>query len=196
VNGSGPKIVFLLCMLLCAAPGFGQSGPVRGGSEIQVWTAGGHSVPSGTGRTGVFDAGLRYGWVLTSTHGPGFLKGSFEYAVDAVPLVLIFQPANTAYGVGINPVNLKWNFVRRGHVVPYFELGGGVVFTNHDVPPGTSSTNFTPTAAIGFHFLGRKFTPSIEARYLHISDAGLSGFNPGINSVQVRVGLGVFRHGH
>jgi hypothetical protein len=91
-------------------------------------------------------------------------------------------------------LGLKWNFAQRGRLVPYFELGGGVLFTNHEVPPGTSSTNFTPGAAFGVHFLTDRLTWSADVRYLHISNAGLSGFNPGINSVQVRLGIGAFRH--
>ena len=47
-------------------------------------------------------------------HGPGFLKGRFEYAVDAVPVFLVFQPANTSYGAGFNPIDLKWDFVPCG----------------------------------------------------------------------------------
>jgi hypothetical protein len=163
---------------------------------MQVWTAGGYSVPGGTSNTGVFNAGLRYGWNLTAPHGPGFLRGSFEYAVDTEPLFMIFEPANTSYGFAISPLGLKWNFVRRGRIVPYFELGGGVLFTVNDVPAGTSNVNFTPTTAFGFHHLGNKWTWSMDVRYLHISNAGLSRFNPGINSVQVRLGLGVFRHPH
>ena len=44
-------------------------------------------------------------------HLPGFLRGRFEYAVDAVPVFFVFQPANTAFGVGFDPLGLKWNFV-------------------------------------------------------------------------------------
>jgi hypothetical protein len=190
------RITFLGLLLFCAYAAFGQNGPERGGSEIQVWAGGGHSVAGGTSNIGVFDAGLRYGWILTAPHGPGFLKGSFEYVVDAVPIFLVFQPANTSYGFGINPLGLKWDFVRRGRISPYFELGGGTLFTTHEVPTGTSSVNFTPSAALGFHYLGSRMTWSVDARYLHISDAGLSGLNPGINSIQVRLGIGVFRHKH
>ena len=35
---------------------------------------------------------------------------------------------------------------------------------------------------------------SLELRWLHISDAGLTAENPGINTIQVRAGLGWFRH--
>jgi hypothetical protein len=135
---------------------------------------------------------LRYGWILTRPHGPGFLKGRFEYALDAVPAFLVFQPANTAYGAGFNPLNLKWNFATRGRVVPYLELSGGALFTNHDVPTRTNTVNFTSSAALGAHFLGNSRNWSVEARYLHISNAGLGDFNPGINTVQVRLGIGKF----
>ena len=175
------------------AHGVAQSGPEQGGTELQIWTSGGHSVPGGRGNTGIWNAGLRYGWILTGAHLPGLLRGRFEYAVDAVPAYLIFQPHNTAYGVGLNPLNLKWNFVSRGRVVPYLELSGGTLFTTQEVPPGTSKVNFTPAAAFGAHFLGKKYAWSVEARYLHISNAGLTVPNPGINTLEVRLGIGEFR---
>ena len=150
----GPGIGGLVTiLLLCAAGASAQVGPQQGGSEIQVWTAGGHSVSGGRGSTGIFDVGLRYGWVLLDSHGPSFLRGRFEYAIDAVPMYLIFQPRNTAYGIGVNPLNLKWNFRAAWPVVPYAELSGGLLFTNHDVPPHFKH-NFTPSAALGFHYLG------------------------------------------
>lgn len=182
----------LVGLLLCSYMAFAQEAPEKGGHEVQVWVGGGHSVSGGTKNTGVFNAGLRYGWVLTAPHGPGFLKGNFEYAVDAVPLFLVFQPANTAYGFGINPLGLKWNFVAQGRVVPYFELGGGTLFTTHDVPSGTSQVNFTTSAALGFHHIGPKITWSLDARYMHISNAGLATPNPGVNTFQVRLGFGKF----
>jgi hypothetical protein len=184
---------FAALFLMCVASALAQVGPQEGGSEIQVWTAGGHSVSGGRGNTGIFNAGLRYGWVLLDSHGPSFLRGRFEYAIDAVPMYLIFQPRNTAYGIGVNPLNLKWNFERHAHVVPYAELSGGLLFTTHDVPAGTSSVNFTPSAAFGFHYLGDRVAWTLEGRYLHISDAGLSRLNPGLNTFEVRIGVGKFR---
>jgi hypothetical protein len=172
----------------------GQGSPQAGGNEVQVWAGGGHSVSGGTTNTGVFNLGLRYGWVLSGPHGPGPLRGSFEYAVDAVPVFLVFQPANTAYGLGLNPLGLKWNFVPHGAIVPFAELGGGVLFTTHDVPPRTSGVNFTPGAALGMHIVRGGHNLSLELRYMHISNAGLASPNPGINTVQVRIGVGRFRH--
>jgi len=184
------RVCFGLAMfasVLCA-----QEGPEKGGTEIQMWTSGGHSVPGGRGDTGIWNAGLRYGWVLTGSHLPGLLKGRFEYAVDAVPAYLIFQPSGTVYGVGLNPLNLKWNFVRHGNLSPYLELSGGTLFTTSKVPSGTSAVNFTSGAALGTHFLGNNAW-ALEARYLHISNAGLGDLNPGVNVFELRLGLGRFR---
>ena len=181
-----------IMLLLCSALTWGQSRIEDGGHEVQVWTGGGYSVPGGTSHTGVWNAGLRYGWILTRPHGPGFLNGRFEYALDAVPAFVVFQPANTAFGAGFNPLNLKWNFATRGHIVPYLELSGGALFTNHDVPTGTNSVNFTSSAALGAHILRNSLNWSVEARYMHISNAGLADRNSGVNTVQVRLGIGKF----
>jgi hypothetical protein len=185
--------ILLVCTpLICTRSTWAQARVEDGGHEIQLWTGGGYAVPGGTSDIGVWNAGLRYGWILTRPHGPGFLEGRFEYAVDAVPAFLVFQPANTAYGVGFNPFNLKWNFATRGRVVPYFELSGGTLFTTKDVPTGTDRVNFTSSAAVGAHFLGESRNWSVEVRYMHISNAGLGDLNPGINTVQVRLGIGKF----
>jgi hypothetical protein len=180
--------LFLIASSLC----FTQTGPEQNGHEVQIWAGGGHSVSGGRGNTGAFNAGLRFGWILTGPHLPGFLRGRFEYAVDSVPLFLVFQPANTTYGAGFDPLVLKWNFVRHGRFSPYLELCGGTLFTDHDVPPGTNTVNFTDQAALGMHILGAKHNVSLELRYMHISNAGLATPNPGVNTVQLRLGIGKF----
>ena len=197
-------LLFVPTMLMAQAP-------EKGSNEIQLWIGGGHSVggrqvlfPNGTGQafdggnhnTGVLNAGLRYGWVLTDSHLPSILRGRFEYALDAVPVFVVFQPANTATGIGFDPLGLKWNFERRGRFSPYFELTGGVLFTNHDVPMGANTVNFMDQAALGTHILGAEYNWSLEFRFMHISNAGLATPNPGLNTVQVRLGIGKFFHGH
>jgi lipid A 3-O-deacylase len=184
-------IEIAVCLLLVLPFAVAQDRPEEGGHELQVWTGGGRSVPGGTKDTSVWNAGVRYGWILTAPHGPGFLSGRFEYAVDAVPAFVVFQPANTAYGAGVNPLGLKWIFATRSNVAPYLELNGGTLFTNHEVPTGTSTVNFTSSAALGIHVLN-EHAWTVEVRYMHISNAGLTRPNPGINTVQVRFGFGKF----
>jgi hypothetical protein len=186
------KRLIAVALLFLSSVAWAQMRPEDGGREFQVWTGGGHSVPGGTSDTGVWNVGVRYGFILTRPHGPSFLNGRFEYVLDAVPVFLVFQRYNTAYGGGFSPLGLKWDFAARGRIEPYLELNGGTLFTNHQVPTGTSAVNFTDAAALGMHILGDKHAFSVEVRYMHISNAELSSPNPGINTVQVRLGIGKF----
>lgn len=186
----------LFVALLCLPAARGQSGPEAGGHDLQVWAGGGHGTNNSQASDKVANVGLRFGWVLTDPHGPGFLRGRFEYAVEVVPVFVVVQKTNTAYGAGVNPFALKWELVEHHNLVPYFELGGGTLFTNKDVPELTSSVNFTTTGALGLHFLRSKYNFSAEVRFMHISNAGLATPNPGINTVQFRIGFGRFTQPH
>jgi hypothetical protein len=80
--------------------------------------------------------------------------------------------------------------------MPYIDIGGGTLFTNDKVPVGTSRVNFTTSGAIGAHFFRSKYNWSAELRFMHISNAGLIRPNPGINTLQLRIGFGRFTHPH
>src|SRR5436190_630404 len=194
----GDPVVKEIFIALVFAAFFNASGvrapasPVEGGHELQVWTGGGHGANGSQSGDGVWNAGFRYGLILTAPHGTGFLRGRLEYAVDAVPVFLIVQKTETAYGVGINPFAFKWALDTHGSVVPYLELGGGTLFTTTKVPERTSRINFTTSAAIGLHFLRSKRNLTTEVRFMHISNAGLATPNPGINTIQFRLGFGLF----
>ena len=164
--------------------------------DLGVWAGGGFSVPGGTKDTQAINAGVRLGKVLTGDHGPGFVRGNFEWSADVIPVYYVLQPApaKNAYGAGFNPVNLKWNFTNSARTVPYLELGGGVLFTNTEVPVTTSKVNFLTHAALGFHFFVReKRALTMNVRYEHISNAGLAVPNPGVNTVQFQLGFNWFR---
>jgi hypothetical protein len=185
-------VTLFLAAFLCAPAARSQAGPVEGGNELQIWSGGGHGINGSQSGDGVWNVGLRFGLILTAPHGPGFLRGRLEYAVEAVPVFLVFQKGSTAYGAGINPFAFKWALDTHGSVVPYFEIGGGTLFTNVKTPPGTSQINFTTGGALGLHFLRRKYAISTEVRFMHISNAGMTTPNPGINTIQFRLGFGRF----
>jgi hypothetical protein len=172
----------------------GDRRPERG-NEVEVWTgAGGDPIgtPNVTLGNRVWYAGFRYGWILTDAHGPGLLRGRFEYAVDALPVVMVFQPGGRAYGFGFDPWIMKWNFEPRHRISPYIELGGGGLITTREIPVGEQRFNFTPTGAIGVNLLRGKYHWSIDFRYFHISDAQITSFNPGTDTFGIRVGFGEF----
>jgi hypothetical protein len=174
----------------------GDQGPERG-HEWEIWTgAGGDPIgtPKVTLGNGIWTAGARYGWILTDAHGPGLLRGRFEYAVDALPVVMVFQPGGKAYGFGFNPWVMKWNFETRHRVSPYIELGGGLLISTRQIPLGENNFNFTPSGAIGVNFLRGKYHWSIDFRYFHVSDAQITPFNPGTDTFGFRIGFGEFVH--
>jgi len=191
--GATMKLAAAAVLLCVSLPAFAQERPTAGNNELGIFVSGGHGTTGSTSGTGIFSFGLRYGWVLTNSHGPGPLRGRFEYAVDAVPATLVLQRNNT-FGTGIDPVVLKWDFERHGRWAPYMEIDGGLLFTTDQVPPGISNVNFTPGAAFGLQIFGRHWNPLIAVRYMHISNAGLSEPNPGINTVQLMLGLQRFFH--
>ena len=182
--------LFLLCSLgILSGMVSAQSAPEihSGTNEIEFFVAGGHSVAGGRGNTGVFQAGTRFGRVLFKAP-----EGNLEYSIDFIPIYYIAQVQN-AYGVSFTPFNLKYNFTVFRNSVPYLELGGGVLFTNHDVPDGTNAVNFTPQAGIGVQFpLKRRSNDyfGIALKYIHISNAGLATPNPGLNTLQVKLSVG------
>ena len=100
------------------APSSGAAAASQGNWEIGITAGGGHSVAGGTSDTGVFNANVRLGYILTHEHGPGALRGTFEYAVDITPVNVIFQQTNV-YGFSFTPVIMKWNFTSGQKVVPY-----------------------------------------------------------------------------
>ena len=172
----------------------GDRRPERG-TEWEIWTGGGGDpigTPNVTLGNRVWNAGFRYGWILTDAHGPGFLRGRFEYAVDALPVVMVFQPGGRAYGFGFDPWIMKWNFEPHRRISPYIELGGGALISTREIPVGEARFNFTPTGAIGINLLRGKYHWSIDFRYFHISDAQITAFNPGTDTFGLRVGWGAF----
>ena len=179
---------------ICVQTTFAQ-GPQKGDWDLDIYATGGTSVPGGTSDTQVFSLGLRGGKVLTGDHLGGFLRGNFEYAFDLVPAYIVFQRQNT-YGTGFDPVVLKWNFTSSSRVTPFFEIVGGTLFSSDDVPPGTSSVNFRSGAGLGFQIplRGSATHLTLEAKYEHISNAGLASPNPGINTVHFVLGWGKFKH--
>ena len=87
---------------------------------------------------------------------------------------------------------LKWDFDAGRRVVPYLEANAAFVFSSRDVPPGAWRGNFASSGAVGAHFLRDRGNLSAEVRLMHVSNAGLTTYNPGINTIQVRIGIGRF----
>jgi lipid A 3-O-deacylase len=186
--------VLVVSFFIGGSPVFAQSDSVPapahvGASEWEAWTGGGvglgHSYP-----VGFYSIGGRFGLVLTKQHGPGFLRGNFEYAAELMPVFLVFDKG-TRYGAVISPVNFKWNFTKSRKIVPFGEAEGGLVLTTRDIPPGNTSTINFQTGLAGGVQIFRRPTRSISTsvHFLHISNASIGLHNPSYNiTMRVRIG--------
>jgi len=195
----------LLATFLFCAPARAQSvssnidvdtGPVPGGHEMQAWFSATHVLYGmSSSYSGEFlQIGGRYGWVLTKPRGPGLLRGEFEYAVNFLPVIIPFQSNGATYGFGLDPITTKWNFQRRGNLVPYVEVDGGGMETIGRVPVRGTHWNFTASGALGMQILRGGHVWSVDFRFYHISDAHIDPTgDPTYNALQVRVGFGIFR---
>ena len=165
----------------------------KGATQWGILSGGATGLAGGV-REGVFwILQFRWGNILTSPHGPGFLRGTIEYAFEAVPAMLIRQ-SSTVYGGGFNPLILQYNFTYHPKLTPYILIGGGMLFTTEQVPVDTSRFNFTPQGGVGINMqLWDRESLEFGIRYHHISNASTAPLNPGRNSILLHVGFSWWR---
>src|ERR1039458_10234639 len=124
--------------------------------------------------------GGRIGRVLTHEVGQDALRGSFEMAVDFIPLNE-FWGHGAQYAGGIDPFVAKWNFTGGSTVSPYIAAVGGGLFSSRNLPPGdTSQVNFTSGGELGAQWFHReRQSINFSAKIYHLSNASLGRKNPG-----------------
>jgi hypothetical protein len=167
-------------------------------------------------RVALASAGLEAGRMLTAPHGASLLRGRGEAMAEVIPFWLAYDPRQTqtihytnnpaspnfvqltpysSYGASITPFIFRWNSARRGHslIVPWAQLGVGVLWTNHKFPILEGSTcvfNFTPQYGAGVNlFHHSRHSVSLAGKMVHISNARLGDYNPGMKkTVQLSAG--------
>lgn len=102
-----------------------------------------------------------------------------------------FAPTSDSV-VGLTP-HLRYNFATGTRLIPYFDLGAGVTATSIGPPDLSNTFEFNLQATLGTHwFICDNLALTLEARYLHMSCAGISNPNRGLNTVLGTVGLTFF----
>lgn len=189
------RLLWVLFLSLTAtAQNLPSASLTKGTWQFGVWGGGGTAFHGSTSDTRMANFGFRVGRIMTGDHGSGWNRGNLELSADVMPVYVIFQNT-TVYGGGVTMPIFRWNFTgNKRKFSPYFEVGGGLLYTRSSVPPGTSRINFTPQGGFGVNvFTRERRSVSFDARYVHISSAGLGSPNPGIDSVQFRIGFNWFR---
>jgi lipid A 3-O-deacylase len=126
---------------------------------------------------------LHPSWQIALTHpiDNEWWSGSIALGVEAA-LLGITQPTS-AYGVGVTP-KLNYTFTSFGSLKPYFEGGGGPLWTNFDgrIPEQGSDFNFLVWGGGGANYdLTERWILNVGVRFSHISNGGTESPNRGLN---------------
>lgn len=127
------------------------------------------------------------GRVLTDPVGSGWYRGTVEGILEGA-FSFVFKNQNT-YAAGANLL-VRYNFLApRHHLRPYVQIGCGVAVTNLDMEDFDSGLNFASNAACGLqYFFSGTDAVTMEWRLFHLSNAGLSDDNAGLNMNNVFIG--------
>jgi hypothetical protein len=102
-----------------------------------------------------------------------------------------FSPSTESF-IGLTP-HLRYNFATGSHWIPFVDLGAGVTATTIGPPDLSGTFQFNLQPGIGtLWFVKAKMALNLEARYLHISCAGIHKPNLGLNGVTGLLGVKVF----
>jgi lipid A 3-O-deacylase len=137
-----------------------------------------------------WNAGLRIGLFPWGTTGSGALAGALEIGLE--PLYQRFVDPVDAFFVGLAAV-ARYHFISLGRLVPYIEISGAPGHTDLKVREQDADVVFLLFAGVGAsYFLTERTALYAGYRLQHISNAGTSTPNQGINSHAAVLGLSVF----
>lgn len=188
--------VGLLLVLATARTSAAQEPVVRGVAEWSATAsvARGIGLLQSTGGERYAMPTLSWGRVLTDLRGPGWARGRFEWAVEVTPLFAEWS-SGRARGVGLAPLQWRWNLAPRGRLHPFAEVGGGALWTTDPIPRGTTGTNFTTHGGIGLRVLGARGRGLVASyRLHHISNGNRLRRNPGVNAHLISLGYTWLTH--
>ena len=150
-------------------------------------------------------AGFTYSYRCWALH-----SADISYTTGVLPVAVMLQPAlrnsrafsprvvpaHAVYGVGVLPLGFTAHFGRRA-VQPFFEMHGGIIASTEPVPsnaPDATGLNFLFDLGPGLRFkIGDYHAISIGYKFLHISNAHTTNFNPGVDNNVIFVGFSFLR---
>jgi hypothetical protein len=133
----------------------------------------------------------RWGIGLSDPLGEGsWYEGNFDLLIEGA-FLFQYQPTHGFAGGGT--LMFRYNFLQCGPVVPFIEAGAGLMGTDLNLKEQSDGFNFSLQPGLGFHvFLLPNMAVTAEARFHHISNAGLRSPNSGINDVLFLLGASLF----
>ncbi len=171
-------------------------GFTKGTREFETLVGGFTSLNDATRKRPKFNfalASVRLGWMLDDLRS-GLFFGNEEFLIEAFGGPIIDGPGSAMGGLTLM---LRHNFVLRqdAFFVPYFQIGAGGVASDaseeHPQFAIGAPVEFNLQSALGARWrVNRAWSVTTEFNYRHISNAGLSARNGGVDSVGGFIGLG------
>jgi hypothetical protein len=188
---------FALLLFLVASPAFAGEQELGADKAKGHWTVStGYGVTHpglGATKTKIETAELilSYGHFLSEEAGKSWYRGRHELIVE-LPLHYVVSPEKTPM-VGITFL-ASWVFTASKTITPYIFGGGGLIYTNLDVPELGKNLNGSVQVGTGFHYFLKKNTSlDLSYRFHHISNAGTGTPNGPLNSSKFLFGISFFR---
>ena len=186
--------VLILLVIFFPAGSYAQEEQTLGFSNVKDhWTLlGGYGITHtnmGSTHTKVqeVDLILQYGYFLTKEAGRSWYKVRHEVMVE-FPFSVVFDPKG-AIMAGINLLAC-WDFTASEKIVPYVFAGGGLVYTNLDIPGLGRELNGNYQTGTGIHyFIDKKTVLNFNYRLHHISNANTADPNEPLNSSKFLIGM-------
>ena len=135
---------------------------------------------------------LRYDWMLNDVHHSGFLRGNEELVLEGFGGE-VFKGPQGGFGGGLLAV--RYNFVQDGsRIIPYVQVGAGAlgndIFHNYVQTRIGEEFEFTLHGGLGIRWMiTDRWAFTTEGQYRHISNAGLSSRNSGLDSFGGELGF-------
>ena len=160
---------------LSLSGGIGFGSPIFGSIEHHDWVIG----------------VVEFGWVFSEVQGKGhWYQGNFELLGDLFG-GMQFHPEH-AYLVGMAPI-LRYDFATGTRFVPFVDIGGGVTSTDIRNPDLSTPFEFNLQLGGGTHyFLRENLALTVQYRFIHLSNAGISSPNLGVNTSTIFAGVSWF----
>jgi hypothetical protein len=137
---------------------------------------------------------------------------SISYTATLLPAMVLFQPAqfvfgfgpaagvsaaHAVYGFGVAPLGFTFEFARRRRVYPFAETIEGLIASTEPIPelgPNATGLNFLFDLGGGIRIRVRERQAlSLGYRFLHVSNADTTNFNPGLDNNVFYVGYSFSR---
>jgi hypothetical protein len=193
--------ILVFCFPDCALAGFCNASPNADPRHDFAFLAGyspGSSTWIGTTKHRRFVmAGFSYSYRCWAANGV-----DISYTASLLPVAIVLQPtlpafrstptgareipAHAVYGVGLLPLGFAFHFRRHARVQPFADAHGGIIASTEPVPvdaPDATGLNFLFDFGAGIRWkLGNRRAISFGYKFLHISNASTTRFNPGVDN--------------